>query len=230
MELADGSAAHVTLHTIDGTIPQLRRGLDRSLDACGPIRTMYAYPGQIEMARAVDERVLDMGHQMHTNLYKLWREMYAVPHPLSRAKMGAATSSGRPIASGARRQEGYPAMIRCRKDGTGCPPGGLWATTGQRPLSAACLCVPARRQIGTGRLDAAKRRILPSLRPPGDGDLSRRDSHLPCRPPSRRGSCNCQTKMISMDVGCMASPRASREETGGLPKPAPHCPLADPTR
>jgi len=31
--LTDGSTAAVTLHTIDGTIPQLRRGLDRSLDA-----------------------------------------------------------------------------------------------------------------------------------------------------------------------------------------------------
>jgi hypothetical protein len=31
--LQDGSAANLTLHTIDGTIPQLRRGLDRSLDA-----------------------------------------------------------------------------------------------------------------------------------------------------------------------------------------------------
>jgi hypothetical protein len=31
--LADGSPAAVTLHTIDGTIPQLRRALDRSLDA-----------------------------------------------------------------------------------------------------------------------------------------------------------------------------------------------------
>ena len=31
--LADGSAAAVTLHTLDGTIPQLRRSLDRSLDA-----------------------------------------------------------------------------------------------------------------------------------------------------------------------------------------------------
>lgn len=31
--LADGSTAGLTLHTIDGTIPQLRRGLDRSLDA-----------------------------------------------------------------------------------------------------------------------------------------------------------------------------------------------------
>lgn len=30
--LADGTAA-VTLHTIDGTVPQLRRALDRSLDA-----------------------------------------------------------------------------------------------------------------------------------------------------------------------------------------------------
>jgi hypothetical protein len=28
-----GSTAGVTLHTIDGTIPQLRRALDRSLDA-----------------------------------------------------------------------------------------------------------------------------------------------------------------------------------------------------
>lgn len=33
MTLADGSTAAVTLHTIDGTIPQLRRALDRSLDA-----------------------------------------------------------------------------------------------------------------------------------------------------------------------------------------------------
>jgi hypothetical protein len=33
MTLADGSSAGLTLHTIDGTIPQLRRGLDRSLDA-----------------------------------------------------------------------------------------------------------------------------------------------------------------------------------------------------
>ena len=31
--LADGSTAHVTLHTLDGTIPQVRRSLDRSLDA-----------------------------------------------------------------------------------------------------------------------------------------------------------------------------------------------------
>jgi len=31
--LSDGSKAGVTLHTIDGTIPQLRRALDRSLDA-----------------------------------------------------------------------------------------------------------------------------------------------------------------------------------------------------
>lgn len=31
--LADGTAAGLTLHTIDGTIPQLRRALDRSLDA-----------------------------------------------------------------------------------------------------------------------------------------------------------------------------------------------------
>jgi hypothetical protein len=29
----DGSTMGVTLHTIDGTIPQLRRALDRSLDA-----------------------------------------------------------------------------------------------------------------------------------------------------------------------------------------------------
>ena len=33
LTLADGSTAAVTLHTIDGTIPQLRRALDRSLDA-----------------------------------------------------------------------------------------------------------------------------------------------------------------------------------------------------
>jgi hypothetical protein len=31
--LTDGSKANVTLHTIDGTIPQLRRALDRSFDA-----------------------------------------------------------------------------------------------------------------------------------------------------------------------------------------------------
>ena len=31
--LADGTTAGLTLHTIDGTIPQLRRSLDRSLDA-----------------------------------------------------------------------------------------------------------------------------------------------------------------------------------------------------
>ena len=29
----DGAVAGVTLHTIDGTIPQLRRAMDRSLDA-----------------------------------------------------------------------------------------------------------------------------------------------------------------------------------------------------
>ena len=33
LTLADGSATGVTLHTIDGTVPQLRRALDRSLDA-----------------------------------------------------------------------------------------------------------------------------------------------------------------------------------------------------
>ncbi len=33
LTLADGSVAGVTLHTIDGTIPQLRRAMDRSLDA-----------------------------------------------------------------------------------------------------------------------------------------------------------------------------------------------------
>lgn len=33
LKLADGQSAAVTLHTIDGTIPQLRRALDRSLDA-----------------------------------------------------------------------------------------------------------------------------------------------------------------------------------------------------
>ena len=33
LKLADGSTAGLTLHTIDGTIPQLRRSLDRSLDA-----------------------------------------------------------------------------------------------------------------------------------------------------------------------------------------------------
>lgn len=33
LTLADGTTAGVTLHTFDGTIPQLRRSLDRSLDA-----------------------------------------------------------------------------------------------------------------------------------------------------------------------------------------------------
>lgn len=33
LTLADGTTAGLTLHTIDGTIPQLRRSLDRSLDA-----------------------------------------------------------------------------------------------------------------------------------------------------------------------------------------------------
>ncbi len=33
LHLGDGSTAGLTLHTFDGTIPQLRRSLDRSLDA-----------------------------------------------------------------------------------------------------------------------------------------------------------------------------------------------------
>jgi hypothetical protein len=33
LRLAGGEPAGLTLHTIDGTIPQLRRALDRSLDA-----------------------------------------------------------------------------------------------------------------------------------------------------------------------------------------------------
>lgn len=33
LRLKDGEMAGLTLHTIDGTIPQLRRALDRSLDA-----------------------------------------------------------------------------------------------------------------------------------------------------------------------------------------------------
>ena len=33
LKLADGSTAGLTLHTFDGTIPQLRRSLDRRLDA-----------------------------------------------------------------------------------------------------------------------------------------------------------------------------------------------------
>jgi hypothetical protein len=33
LSLADGSTTGLTLHTLDGTIPQLRRSLDRSLDA-----------------------------------------------------------------------------------------------------------------------------------------------------------------------------------------------------
>jgi hypothetical protein len=31
--LADGTTAGLTLHTFDGTIPQLRRSIDRSFDA-----------------------------------------------------------------------------------------------------------------------------------------------------------------------------------------------------
>ena len=33
LKLAGGTTAGLTLHTFDGTIPQLRRSLDRSLDA-----------------------------------------------------------------------------------------------------------------------------------------------------------------------------------------------------
>ena len=33
LELKNGESAGLTLHTLDGTIPQLRRSLDRSLDA-----------------------------------------------------------------------------------------------------------------------------------------------------------------------------------------------------
>ncbi len=33
LRLKDGESANLTLHTIDGTVPQLRRALDRSLDA-----------------------------------------------------------------------------------------------------------------------------------------------------------------------------------------------------
>lgn len=33
LTLTDGTKTGVTLHTIDGTIPQLRRALDRSFDA-----------------------------------------------------------------------------------------------------------------------------------------------------------------------------------------------------
>ena len=33
LNLTNGESAGLTLHTIDGTIPQLRRALDRSLDA-----------------------------------------------------------------------------------------------------------------------------------------------------------------------------------------------------
>jgi hypothetical protein len=33
LSLKNGETAGLTLHTIDGTIPQLRRALDRSLDA-----------------------------------------------------------------------------------------------------------------------------------------------------------------------------------------------------
>jgi hypothetical protein len=33
LKLTDGTETGLTLHTFDGTIPQLRRALDRSLDA-----------------------------------------------------------------------------------------------------------------------------------------------------------------------------------------------------
>ncbi|MDA1185363.1 MAG: allantoinase [Acidobacteria bacterium] len=33
LTLKDGTTSGLTLHTLDGTIPQLRRSLDRSLDA-----------------------------------------------------------------------------------------------------------------------------------------------------------------------------------------------------
>jgi hypothetical protein len=33
LEMTNGETAGLTLHTIDGSIPQLRRALDRSLDA-----------------------------------------------------------------------------------------------------------------------------------------------------------------------------------------------------
>jgi hypothetical protein len=33
LKLKNGTEAGLTLHTIDGTVPQLRRALDRSLDA-----------------------------------------------------------------------------------------------------------------------------------------------------------------------------------------------------
>jgi len=33
LTLKDGETTGLTLHTIDGTVPQLRRALDRSLDA-----------------------------------------------------------------------------------------------------------------------------------------------------------------------------------------------------
>ena len=33
LTLGEGQTAGLTLHTLDGTIPQLRRSLDRSLDA-----------------------------------------------------------------------------------------------------------------------------------------------------------------------------------------------------
>ena len=33
LQLTDGTTAGLTLHTFDGTIPQLRRAIDRSFDA-----------------------------------------------------------------------------------------------------------------------------------------------------------------------------------------------------
>jgi hypothetical protein len=49
LKLEDGSRAGLTLHTIDGTISQLRRALDRSLDAFFEL-----LPGAEEEDRAED--------------------------------------------------------------------------------------------------------------------------------------------------------------------------------
>jgi hypothetical protein len=49
LKLKDGSQAGLTLHTIDGTISQLRRALDRSLDAFFEL-----LPGAEEEDRAED--------------------------------------------------------------------------------------------------------------------------------------------------------------------------------
>ena len=60
LHLADGSTARVTLHTIDGTIPQLRRALDRSLDAFFDL-----LPGADEEVAARECSAIGVGRERH---------------------------------------------------------------------------------------------------------------------------------------------------------------------